>query len=38
LIPTEAPLKGEDWDQVMKDVEDKIMPGVSKIKSQTCSF
>ena len=28
LLPDEAPLNGEDWDQVMRDVEEKIMPGV----------
>ena len=28
LIPNEAPVNGEDWDQVMRDVEEKIMPGV----------
>lgn len=29
LVPLEAPEKGEDWDDIMKDVENKIMPGVS---------
>lgn len=29
MVPLEAPQKGEDWDDIMKDVEDKIMPGVS---------
>ncbi|ROT63150.1 hypothetical protein C7M84_018975 [Penaeus vannamei] len=28
LVPLEAPQKGEGWDDIMKDVEDKIMPGV----------
>lgn len=28
LVPLEAPQKPEDWDDIMKDVEDKIMPGV----------
>ncbi|EDW01993.1 tyrosine decarboxylase [Drosophila grimshawi] len=29
LLPTEAPHEPEDWDQIMNDVEDKIMPGVT---------
>ena len=29
LVPEEAPQKPEPWDDIMKDVEDKIMPGVS---------
>lgn len=29
LIPSTAPKKGEDWDDIMKDVERYIMPGVS---------
>lgn len=29
LLPDEAPLDGEPWDVIMKDVEDKIMPGVT---------
>lgn len=29
-IPTEAPFHPESFDVIMKDVEDKIMPGVSK--------
>lgn len=29
LLPDEAPMNPEDWDDVMKDVEDKIMPGVT---------
>ncbi|KMY91771.1 uncharacterized protein Dsimw501_GD10312, isoform B [Drosophila simulans] len=29
LLPTEAPQEPEDWDQIMRDVEDKIMPGVT---------
>ena len=28
LIPKEAPKKGEKWEEIMTDVEDKIMPGV----------
>ena len=28
LLPEDAPLKGESWDDIMRDVEDKIMPGV----------
>ncbi len=26
-LPTEAPQQGEKWDVIMKDVEDKIVPG-----------
>lgn len=33
LIPREAPHHGETWDNIMNDVEEKIMPGVS---SSTC--
>ncbi|XP_026841582.1 tyrosine decarboxylase isoform X2 [Drosophila persimilis] len=29
LLPSEAPHEPEDWDQIMSDVEDKIMPGVT---------
>ncbi|XP_020815578.1 tyrosine decarboxylase [Drosophila serrata] len=29
LLPSEAPQEPEDWDQIMSDVEDKIMPGVT---------
>lgn len=29
LLPSEAPTKPESWDDIMKDVESKIMPGVS---------
>ena len=29
LIPKEAPHKGQKWDEIMSDIEDKIMPGVS---------
>lgn len=28
VIPKEAPEKGENWDDIMADVENKIMPGV----------
>ena len=31
LIPKEPPQKPEEWEDVMKDVEDKIMVGVSKV-------
>ena len=31
LIPKEAPSKGENWEEIMTDVEQKIMPGVSFI-------
>lgn len=30
LIPHEAPEKAETWDDIMADVESKIMPGVSE--------
>lgn len=29
LIPSEAPVDPEPFDEIMKDVEEKIMPGVS---------
>ncbi|XP_045118085.1 aromatic-L-amino-acid decarboxylase-like isoform X1 [Portunus trituberculatus] len=29
LVPSEAPQKPEQWDDIMKDVEEKIMPGVT---------
>nr|CAI5822199.1 unnamed protein product [Callosobruchus analis] len=29
LLPDEAPAEPEDWDTIMKDVEKKIMPGVT---------
>ncbi|XP_065579574.1 aromatic-L-amino-acid decarboxylase-like [Artemia franciscana] len=29
LLPLEAPVKGESWDDIMEDVETKIMPGVT---------
>jgi histidine decarboxylase len=28
LIPSEAPIQGENWDAIFKDVERVIMPGV----------
>lgn len=28
LIPRQAPNSGENWDAIMSDVENKIMPGV----------
>lgn len=27
LLPKEAPVKGEEWDKIMNDIDDKIMPG-----------
>ncbi|XP_049779643.1 aromatic-L-amino-acid decarboxylase-like [Schistocerca cancellata] len=30
LLPDEAPHEPEEWDKIMKDVEDKIMPGVTQ--------
>ncbi|XP_065162575.1 tyrosine decarboxylase-like [Atheta coriaria] len=29
LLPSDAPEESEDWDAIMKDVEEKIMPGVT---------
>nr|CAH7725485.1 unnamed protein product [Callosobruchus chinensis] len=29
LLPDEAPVEPEDWDAIMKDVEKKIMPGIT---------
>ncbi|XP_044015333.1 tyrosine decarboxylase-like isoform X2 [Aphidius gifuensis] len=29
LLPSEAPTKPESWDDIMKDVESKIMPGIT---------
>ncbi|KXL43030.1 hypothetical protein M433DRAFT_156288 [Acidomyces richmondensis BFW] len=29
LLPTEAPIEGEDWQAIEKDIEQKIMPGVT---------
>jgi histidine decarboxylase len=29
LLPDEAPVKGEQWDEIFKDVERVIMPGVN---------
>ena len=31
LVPEEAPVKAENWQEVLKDVETVIMPGVSSI-------
>ena len=31
LLPDEAPVKGEKWDDIFKDVERVIMPGVIKV-------
>ena len=30
LLPSEAPAKGEQWEDIFRDVERVIMPGVSK--------
>lgn len=32
-LPTEAPQQGEKWDVIMKDVEDKIVPGLTHWQS-----
>ena len=31
MIPKEAPHKGESWNEIMGDIESKIMPGVRYI-------
>ena len=31
LVPEEAPVKAESWQEVLKDVETVIMPGVSSV-------
>jgi aromatic-L-amino-acid decarboxylase len=33
LLPTEAPQQGEQWDAIAKDIETKIMPGVTHWQS-----
>lgn len=33
LLPTEVPEKPEDWKDVMKDINDKIMPGMTHWQS-----
>ena len=32
MLPNRAPKKGEDWEDIMDDVERAIMPGVSTVK------
>lgn len=27
LLPKEAPAQGEEWNKIMEDIDDKIMPG-----------
>jgi aromatic-L-amino-acid decarboxylase len=29
ILPTEAPQQGEEWKDIQKDIEDKIMPGIT---------
>jgi hypothetical protein len=29
ILPTEAPEKGEEWKEIQKDIEGKIMPGIT---------
>lgn len=29
MLPAEAPQEAEDWDDIMKDVDQKIMPGIT---------
>ena len=31
MLPNRAPRKGEEWSEIMRDVERAIMPGVSRI-------
>lgn len=38
LLPKEAPVHGEPWDDIFKDVERVIMPGVNKMNSWSSSF
>lgn len=33
LIPKEAPVRGEKWDDIFKDFEKKILPGVLDFKN-----
>ena len=33
LLPAEAPVRGEKWEDIFKDVERVIMPGVGAIRS-----
>ena len=30
MLPSRAPKKGDEWDEIMKDVDKAIMPGVSQ--------
>jgi hypothetical protein len=34
LVPLKPPKEGEKWDDIMKDIEDKIMPGVKNSNSK----
>ena len=36
-LPTEAPQQGEKWDTIMKDVEDKIVPGMLFMQLFACT-
>jgi hypothetical protein len=40
ILPSRAPKKGEEWEEVMKDIERAIMPGVSLtfLITQRCSL
>ena len=39
LLPSEGPLKGENWDAIMADIDSAIMPGVSDADaSHTSSY
>ena len=38
LLPKEAPVHGEPWDDIFKDVERVIMPGVNNMISWSSSF
>lgn len=29
MLSDEAPFEGEDWDKIMRDVDEKIVPGVT---------
>ena len=38
LLPNEAPKSKEKWEDIMKDVESKILPGVSTIKIESITY
>ncbi len=38
LLPDAAPEQGEDWDAIMRDVEDHVMPGAPPHARLRCSM